>query len=248
LNNSREGKERIVGLKKIVLKFLQTVVSMKTPPTATIVYSSTDRITSIEANKKDLSGGEREKNNAFSRMIKTVSRKRPLNLFRRSSFQSHQACIGANEAAIDQSEEFGFVERRVKFADNSSLNYTLSLHHYTPDEILASWYHQEEYKRIAKECCKEVLKLEKGEIFKDKKYCSRGLESHTRQAITSARRNRKLAVKAVLKEQDEQHLLVGGVVDEGAISCSYQRVTSSSQLWACVVGLCDQRAAERYLE
>jgi hypothetical protein len=221
---------------------------MISPPTTTIVYSSTDRITNTEANKKDLSGGEREKKNAFSRMMKTVSRKRPLNLFRRSSFQSHQTCMGADEAAMDPSEEFGYVERRVKFADKSSLNYTLPLHHYTPGEILASWYHQEEYRRIAKECGKQVLKLEKGEIFKDQKYCSRGLESHTRQATTSTRRNRNLAVKAVLKEQDEQHLQVGGVVDEGAISCSYQQVASSSQLWACVVGLCDQRAAERYLE
>jgi hypothetical protein len=194
-----------------------------------------------------MSGGKREKKNAFSRMMKTVSRKRPLDLFRRSSFQSHQQkCMVADEATTDPSEEFVCVERRVKFAYTSSLNYTLVRHYYTPDEILASWYQQEEYKRIAEECDNQIMKLEKGESFKDQNDCSRGLESHTRQATTSTRRNRKLAVEAVLKEQ---HLLVlGGVVDEGAISCSYQQVTSSSQLWACVVGLCDQRAAERYLE
>jgi hypothetical protein len=236
-------------------------------PPATVVCSSAARINTTEENEKDttVSGEKRSTKNYLSRMMKTtVSRKRPLNHSRSSSLSQSQtstttattattATTTGTEAGTTTNsspEEFSHdVERRVKFADTVCVRYTHSRHDYATDELHASWYQQEEYKRIAKECCKQIQKLEKGEIFKDRKYCSRGLECHKRQAAISRRLNRKLAIGAVLKEQEEQYLLGGFiVVDEEEISRSYQQVTSSSRLWACVVGLRDQRAAERYLE
>lgn len=266
---SRTTKQTHRQLHKIVLAFLQIIVTitmcLPVPP-ATVVCSSTARINTTEENEKDttVSGEKRETKNCLSRMMKrTVSRKRPLKHSRSSSLSQSQTCTSITTAATTATtgteagtttnsspEEFSHdVERRVKFADTVSVRYTGSRYDYAPDELRASWYQQEEYKRIAKECCKQVQKLEKGEILKDQKYCSRGLECHKRQVAISRRKNRKLAVEAVLKEQEEQYLLGGVVVvDEEEISCSYQQVTSSSRLWACVIGLRDQRAAERYLE
>jgi hypothetical protein len=139
------------------------------------------------------------------------------------------------------------VERTVRFAAKPAwVHFTLSRDDYSPEELRAAWFQQEEYARITKDCCKQVSKMEDGEILKDKKYCSRGLEPHTRLCSITKRANRKLAFSAVLDEQEEQQLL--GVVDDEAIGQLYNRVSSSCQMWATTLGLRDQREAERYLD
>jgi hypothetical protein len=186
------------------------------------------------------------KSTSLSKFMKSVSKKRPRNLFRNSSYRSQSS---TNTAATDMTErtDVGDVERTVRFAAKpAAVHFTLSRDDYSTEELRASWFQQEEYARITKDCCKQVRKMEEGEIFKDKKYCSRGLEAHTRLRSITKSANRKLAFSAVLDEQEEQRQL--GVVDDDTIGQLYNRVSSSCQLWATTLGLRDQREAERYLD
>jgi hypothetical protein len=140
------------------------------------------------------------------------------------------------------------IESSVRFRSiETTTRFTLSRNDYTPEEIKATWYQDEEYSKISKDCCTQIKEMENGEIFKDTQYCSRGLESHTKLATISKTQNRKNATDAVLAEQDEQRRL-GVVDDEARIAHRYHQGTSSCQLWANTVGLRDQRAAERYIE
>jgi hypothetical protein len=134
-------------------------------------------------------------------------------------------------------------ERTVRFSeDGNTLRYTLSPKNYSPDEIEACWYQQEEYTIIRKGCCKQIKKLDQGKTLKDKKYCSRGLESYMQWAAKTKAQNRKLSINAVLDEQARQ--CCSNVFNDEALAQSYIQAASSCQLWANTVGLRDQRAAE----
>jgi hypothetical protein len=112
----------------------------------------------------------------------------------------------------------------------------------TPRETQAAWYSREEFAAITKSCCKQIQMLNQGEMLRDTKYTSRGLESHTRICLAAKLQNRADAFRAVLIEQDNQ--AGASVVDDEAIRKAYQGVSSSAQLWALTVGLQDEREAE----
>jgi hypothetical protein len=110
------------------------------------------------------------------------------------------------------------------------------------EEMQAVFLQSEEFRKIQGDCLKQIRKMEQGKTLKDKKYCARGLESHTRLAAISKVNNRRPAVKAVLEAQAEQQ--ERGVYDDEEIARRYHKTTSSCQLWATTVGFSDQRAAE----
>lgn len=57
---------------------------------------------------------------------------------------------------------------------------TITRHEITPYEVAAVWWYScEELHQITESCCKQIIKLNRGEMLKDKKYTSRGLESYT---------------------------------------------------------------------
>jgi hypothetical protein len=154
--------------------------------------------------------------------------------------------MGTNvsELTDDLSEKKNTTKRTVRFSkDGNTLRYTLSVYHYYADEIEACWYREEDYTEIRNGCRKQIKKLDQGETLKDKKYCSRGLESYTRWAAKAKALNRKLSIDSVLDEQDRQRRS-SNVFNDEAISQRYIRTASSCQLWANTVGLRDQRAAE----
>jgi hypothetical protein len=170
------------------------------------------------------------------KFIESVSKRtRPLSIFRTSSFQSQGSIFSTFSNLTD-----------VRFEEKPAVRFILSRHDYTAEELQASWYQDKEYATMTQECWKQVRKMEKGQILKDKKYCSRGLESHTRIGTIIKSKNRKLAFSALLNGQVEQRQL--GVVDEEALSQHSNQATSSCQLWATVVGLRDQQEAERYMD
>jgi hypothetical protein len=109
----------------------------------------------------------------------------------------------------------------------------------------ACWYKEEEYFKMAIDCLDQANRMKRGDRLKDKKYCSRGLESYTNLAAISRRQNRKLATNAVLHEQEGQRLM--GFFDDETIAEKYFRTASSCQLWARTVGLRDKRAVEGYM-
>ena len=134
----------------------------------------------------------------------------------------------------------------VRFSSSVEAFPILSNEHYTSEERKACWYQDEEYRKIRYECVKEIKKIQRGEVLKNIKYCSRGLEAHTKVVHALKNQNRRDAFDAVLSEQQKQVRL--GVVDEHAIAQKYQQIASSCQMWAHTLGLRDQREANRYFD
>lgn len=134
------------------------------------------------------------------------------------------------------------IDLRVRFAPYVTARFIPTLEQYTSAELAACWFQEEEYSKSRRECSKQIKKMNAGGVFKDKKYCSRGLESHTRTGSLTKNQNRRAAFEAVLLEQEDQRQF--GVVDEKSIAQRYYDVSSSCQLWASCVGLQDQRATQ----
>jgi hypothetical protein len=125
--------------------------------------------------------------------------------------------------------------------------YTIALWNYSPKEIKATWYSEEEYLNIVKQISKQILRMDRGETLKEKKYSARGLEGATRLGLTMKNYNRALSINTVLEEHHHAQW-VEGFRDDEAIAHAYHQTTASCQMWACVVGLRDQRVAEDYLD
>jgi hypothetical protein len=85
-----------------------------------------------------------------------------------------------------------------------------------------------------------------GRKLKVEKYCSRGLEGYTTVGAAAKKRNRALAINAVLDEQMIQW--EEGIFDEDTIAEIYYRASFSCQLWASIVGRRDYRQTEAYVE
>lgn len=122
----------------------------------------------------------------------------------------------------------------------------LSIYDYSPCEIAASWFDQEEMDKITQRCFKVLQRMECGGTKNGKKYCSRGLEGHSTLGAISKKKVRTAAVDAVLDEQARQWN-ENEEINIEAISDAYRKTTSSSQLWAQVVGNQDRQAADAYL-
>ena len=159
--------------------------------------------------------------------------------------QQHQNQPQNNKTiALDQQEScHGRKRKRVSFSSNSSFRTTLSSQDYSSEEMQATWYTQDEYMTLQKSCCKEILKMDRGESLKDRKYCSRGLECHTRRGRVLKSKNKVESFQAVLEEQESQ-MREGRPRDDVSIALAYQRIASSCRLWARVTGIADERAAE----
>lgn len=106
------------------------------------------------------------------------------------------------------------------------------------------WYSREEYDQILQACSKQINMLDRGKPLKDRKFCARGLESHTRVQAGTKSMNRCLAYQAVLCEQDLQIRAGVVVLDDEKIAQLYNATSYSNQLWAHAVGLADQREAQ----
>lgn len=130
--------------------------------------------------------------------------------------------------------------KRVTFNAKVSGIETLNIDDFTPSEIAASWFNEEEMEQITKRCYKILRRMEGGND--SRKYCMRGLEGHTSVGHIIKKKNRTAAMAAVLTVQaeqwDEQKF------DDQAIADAYQRTSSSCQLWAQVIGKRDEESAE----
>jgi hypothetical protein len=110
---------------------------------------------------------------------------------------------------------------------------------YTPAEISASWYNDDENNEMAHKCHKIIKRMKKGEADK---YCTRGLERMTGARKHQVQRNRTQAYNAVLGEQDSQWSQ--GRNDPNTISEVYFfEVSYFCQLEAIKMGQLDAMAA-----
>jgi hypothetical protein len=81
---------------------------------------------------------------------------------------------------------------------------TLKTSDYSPDEILASWYDQDEIKTF-KMCRREIAKrMDKGMPLDYENDCTRGLEFRTKKGFRHRHFEILGALNAVLDEQDSQ--------------------------------------------
>jgi hypothetical protein len=205
-------------------------------------------------NDKPTQLGKQKKKNL--RNILKVVTKKPFSIFvRRGSQESPSSASSACGAEQDDQEKVQHISLDkefckttkskccVSFATTASTSKTISWRDYSVHEISAAWYSPDEYISIRSDCCKEIIKIDKGEKLQDKKYCSRGLECHTRYARISKSKNRAQSIQVVLQGQESQ-VRDGRPHDDEAIARAYHDTTSSCQLWATVTGLVDARAAE----
>ena len=131
---------------------------------------------------------------------------------------------------------------RIRFNPSVQVVEVMRIDDYTPCEITAAWYSDEQMEKITKRCSKIIKSMDAG---RGRKYCVRGLEGHSNLGSISKKRNRSTAMVAVLNEQSEQW--IENTVDEQAIADAYRRTTSSCQLWAQVKGNQDRQAADAVL-
>ena len=122
----------------------------------------------------------------------------------------------------------------------------LSIYDYTPQEIEAAWYDEQDMEKITHRCFRAVHRMECGGSKSGKKYCTRGLEGLTTLGSISKTKTRTAAFAAVLEEQERQWN-ENEEIDDEAISDAYKKTCTSSQLWAQVIGNRDRQAAESFL-
>lgn len=157
-----------------------------------------------------------------------------------------------NHTSPKQSTRTGSSKRRVVINPTVETVDTLSIYDYTPSEIAAAWFDHEEMDKITHRCLQVLQRMAVGKHTnkKGKKYVSRGLEGHSTLGSISKAKTRAAAFEAVLEEQERQrneNPNSNEGIDVQAISDAYQKVTSSSQLWARAVGNQDRRAADAYI-
>ena len=155
-------------------------------------------------------------------------------------------------------------KKTVTFAGYGQVKLTRSLTEYSEEEMSLCWYNSAEYQTIRTSCRKQIVKIENGEVLKDRKYSSRGLENQTRIRSIAKLKKRRESINAVLVKQSELVLssttssseLVTTLGTNEAqqrqqvemIAQAYRCYTSSCQIWANVVGLSDARNAAAFHE
>ncbi|KAG7360652.1 hypothetical protein IV203_035751 [Nitzschia inconspicua] len=164
-----------------------------------------------------------------------------LNVVRKCPIQiRNKSDRTVNTLATEETEALKFVS----FADTVSVRPTLSRDSYTKEEQLACWFTEEDFSRMKKSSMALVAKMNSGSSSVTK-YCTRGLEKYTRVQGRHRLKNRYESIFAVLDEQDNLYD-EGFSGDDERISGVYSSRTSSSILWAQVVGIHDQKEAEKY--
>ena len=121
----------------------------------------------------------------------------------------------------------------------------MTIDDYTACEISDAWYNEDEMHTITKRCFKVLNQYEHDKSNSGQKYFIRGLEGHSTLGSISKQNNRSAAYQAVFEEQQRQY--ENEETDVHGISNAFQSTTTSSQMWAQVVGRRDERAVETYL-
>jgi hypothetical protein len=136
--------------------------------------------------------------------------------------------------------------KHVSFAPDITVLGTMGLDDYKMAEIYSTWYTEDDLLRISKEC---FVTLEKNlnQIFLRESESMRGLEPHSPIESILRQKSRQTSIDLVLEEQRRQ-LKEKGVVDVDSLYKVYHNTTSSSQMWAQVIGNHDHDDAELYLD
>ena len=116
----------------------------------------------------------------------------------------------------------------------------IHINEYTEQEITTCWITNEEYNASNKQRSKEVKLLQQGIKLRDKKYCSRGIESCTRSGSFKKYMARQRAIGCVLTEQSIQNM--NGIRDDDMLAHIYHCYTVKCSIDAQETGLRDREA------
>jgi hypothetical protein len=175
---------------------------------------------------------------------------RPLHGFVKSMTKTQKKLfqsltLKSDDSDVSTKTETTVAMKSVRFEDQVKVRRTIARNAYTVRERRACWFTQEENNRILKSNLKLVQKMNEDCDAIERRYCVRGLERHTRIGNIVRQESRSDAKIAVLDEQERQRQT--GIIDEKSIASIYNARTSSSQLWAQVIGMQDHREAQKYV-
>jgi hypothetical protein len=137
--------------------------------------------------------------------------------------------------------------KHVSFAPDVTVLETIGLlDDYTMAEIYCMWYSEKDMIRVSQECFVILEKNLKQTSLRESE-SMRGLEAHSPIEYILRHKSRQTSINLVLEEQRRQ-LKEKGVVDADSLYKVYHNTTSSSQMWAQVVGSHDHDDANLYLD
>jgi len=138
------------------------------------------------------------------------------------------------------------VARKVRFDESLDVTEpTLLLEEYSSEEIVATWYDEDEVKELRIRIRAMVEKIENG-LPLDAEDCIRGLEMRTREEQKKRYYEVNAAVYAVLDEQESQDF--SGTQDQEEIARIYSMYTKESQEAARERGVTDETDSNMLLK
>ncbi len=179
----------------------------------------------------------------YSKIIGTTTTKIPrtgshISLFSSISTVASESDAGTTTTLVTPKR------RRVSFSrTKDTMHSTISRHSISSEEYHAAWYSRADLKAISNICRQHIRLMTQGEeLFQDKDFCVRGLESLTPIKFLVKQKTRSSSIEATLLEQCRQ--FEEYIVDEDAIRSVYHSSSASCQFWAQTVALKDQREAD----
>jgi hypothetical protein len=133
--------------------------------------------------------------------------------------------------------------KSVCFASHVEIFFVERIDDFTPDEIAAVWYDNNDFERMKQEIKIMVNFMEIGTQLPANKESTRGLEHRTRVGAWTKFHNKKKAYCAVLDEQDNQWK--NGMNDCDAIAQVYMEHSASCIEEALQIGQQDAVAAQK---
>jgi hypothetical protein len=133
--------------------------------------------------------------------------------------------------------------KSVSFSGKARVKSTLALGQYSDTEFRACWYSNVEYNMIQIEMNYTIRKMEKKSHFDDGKFCTRGLESRTKEGSKRRLCIMQEGICMVLDEQYEQ--LESGVKNEHTIADVYQTFGHDCTVSSYLRGVSDQHIARQ---
>jgi hypothetical protein len=131
----------------------------------------------------------------------------------------------------------------VYFYPDVTVRPTLHICNYTKEEVESCWHKGNDIIKIKINIGRTLRKMADCQSLDDQNYCTRGLESGTKEGSEQKCLNRKRAINAVLilcrAQKDE-----GCILDEHMLAAVYKKFSHQCQIAAQLAGLADQDVAQ----
>eukprot|EP00526_Cylindrotheca_closterium_P022641 CAMPEP_0113622658 /NCGR_PEP_ID=MMETSP0017_2-20120614/11624_1 /TAXON_ID=2856 /ORGANISM="Cylindrotheca closterium" /LENGTH=177 /DNA_ID=CAMNT_0000532521 /DNA_START=53 /DNA_END=586 /DNA_ORIENTATION=+ /assembly_acc=CAM_ASM_000147 len=134
-------------------------------------------------------------------------------------------------------------KRSLTFSSNVKVQEIPHLLELTREEIVATWYTEQECKAIKSDAVKVIKRMLTNSLEKDE--CARGLEHRAPEASRQRKLNKRIAFQTVWDAQEDQW--EDDMTDEEVIAIKYQMQTFRSREAALELGLQDEKEAKKLI-